>query len=299
MKNIRNWIMNPIMVKDLRVSSRSGKLAAAIFAYELVLAVVFLFVVGIAGSSSLGHVQTYRGMAAMFPVLSAVQLVIIVVILPIMTASSISGEKERQTFDILLTTTMTPRQIIFGKMMSSVIRVMIFFVGSIPMMAVSFILGGMSWGYLFIMLLAAFIFSIFSASVGMLASTIGKKSITCIIIAYVLYFAYHQLTGIPTILIGLLSVASSSYFGISIMMLFNPVVAVVDMFVLMLQGEGIFTYANSALGTGGWLWVIGSWVVMLAVSVLFMEIAAFRIDPIKGYKSSEKGLKTVNKLQGQ
>lgn len=293
--NIRKKIkINPIVKKDLRIISRGMKFTWGLFAYEAILGVVFLFVLLFAFDTNFtygqfGYTRSYETLVSLFPVLSAVQFGIIALILPIMTASSISGEKERQTFDLLLTTVMTPRQIIMGKLMSAVLRVMVFIVASIPLMAVSFTLGGLSWGNLFIMLIASFVFAFFAGAVGMLASTIGKKTLSCIIIAYVIYFAFHQLSTIPTILIGLLAVTGADWV-ISLLMIFNPVVAIVDMFVLMFAGEGLFGNVGSGFmsGFGGWLWVIISGVVIMGISFIMLEVAANRIDPLHGYKIKNK-----------
>ena len=133
--------------------------------------------------------------------------------------------------------------------------------------------------------IAAFVFAFFAGAVGMLASTIGKKTLSCIIIAYVIYFAFHQLSTIPSVLIGVFA-ASGAEWVISLLMIFNPVVAVIDMFVLMFSGEGIF---DNVFGSfGGWIWVILSGVVIMGISFVMLEIAAHRIDPLHGYTISRK-----------
>jgi len=293
----KKFKINPIVKKDLRIISRSMKFSWGLFAYEAILGIVFLFVLMFAFESGYGYTRSYETLVSLFPILSAVQFGIITLILPIMTASSISGEKERQTFDLLLTTVMTPRQIIMGKLMSAVIRVMIFIIASIPLMAVSFTLGGLGWGNLFIMLAAAFVFAFFAGAVGMLASTIGKKTLSCIIIAYVIYFAFHQLSSIPSILIGIFAVTGADWI-ISLLMVFNPVVAVVDMFVLMFQGEGIFDNVGGFMGNfGGWFWVILSGVVIMGVSFIMLEVAARRIDPLRGYAIGKKEKKIMEQAR--
>ncbi len=295
MNSRKKFKINPIVKKDLRIISRSMKFSWGLFAYEAILGVVFLFVLMFAFDNGYGYTGSYETLVSLFPILSGVQFGIVMLILPIMTASSISGEKERQTFDLLLTTVMTPRQIIMGKLMSAVLRVMVFIVASIPLMAVSFTLGGLSWRNLFIMLIASFVFAFFAGSVGMLASTIGKKTLSCIIIAYVIYFAFHQLSTIPTILIGVMA-ASGAEWIISLLMIFNPVVAVVDMFVLMFQGEGLFDDFGSMGSFGGWLWVILSGAAIMGISFIMLEVAARRIDPLKGYTIGKKEKKQMQQI---
>ena len=187
---------SPIIKKDLKVISRSMKFSWGLFAYIVALAIVF-FLTYSTFSYSYGrgsrNTEIYEGFVYFFPVVGSVQLSIIGLIVPIITASSISGEKERKTMDVLLTTTITERQIILGKIGSAVVRVMTFIIASIPLMSVSFIMGGLSWIALFEYIFLAIIFAFMTGSIGILCSSICKKSITSIILSYVIYFGIYGL----------------------------------------------------------------------------------------------------------
>jgi ABC-2 type transport system permease protein len=71
------------------------------------------------------------------------------VVVPVRTASAISGEKERQTFDIMMTTSMTGFSIIMGKVLTAMIQSMFYVVAGLPIVALAFVIGGLSWGNLF------------------------------------------------------------------------------------------------------------------------------------------------------
>ena len=86
---------------------------------------------------------------SLYPVLAITQIMIIAIVIPVQTSSAISGEKERQTFDIMMTTSMTPFSIIMGKVGIAVVQGLFFIVASLPVMALTFVIGGMSWSYLF------------------------------------------------------------------------------------------------------------------------------------------------------
>lgn len=280
--------INPIVKKDLRVISRSMKIAWGIFAYETVLAIIFFFAIYIIfdAFSSYGYTSDYQDFMSLFPILAAVQFGIIALIMPIITASAISGEKEKQTFDILLTTVMTPRAIVRGKVESAVIRMMVFIVGSIPLMALSFTIGGLSWWNLLVTMIAFLIFAILTGSIGIFASTLTKKSITSIILTYVFYFVVGNMSVIPTLIVVLGSTFSQGSI-VSILMLINPVAAIIEMFVLMLGGDDIFS--GNAIGFwSGWGWVVLSGVMMLLMSWGLQRLAAWRIDPLHGYLITEK-----------
>ena len=285
--------INPIVKKDLKVISRSMKIAWGVFIYEMVLALIFFFAIYIIfdAASSYGYTSDYQDFMALFPVIAGAEFCIIALIMPIITASAISGEKEKQTFDLLMTTVMTPRAIVRGKVESAVIRMMVFIVGSIPLMALSFTIGGLEWWNLLVTMIAFLVFAILTGSIGIFASTLTKKSITAIILTYVFYFIFANMSVVPTLIVVLTSTFTSGNV-VSILMLINPVAAVIEMFMLMLGGDTLFS--GNPLGFwSGWGWVVLSGVAMLLLSWGLQRLAAWRIDPLHGYIIQEKRKKKV------
>ena len=108
--------LNPIIKKDVKVQSRSMKICFGVFAYELVLALVFFFAMFVIQENNVYSTRNiYSDLVTLYPILAVTQFMILGVIVPVRTASAISGEKERQTFDIMMTTGMTPFSVISGK----------------------------------------------------------------------------------------------------------------------------------------------------------------------------------------
>ena len=104
-----NLRINPIIKKDLQVTVRNMRFSWALFAYEGVLALAFLMALAVIkeeNSGIYGSANFYSELIYLFPIIGIVQVCIVTLIVPIITASAISGEKERQTFDIMLTTCM-------------------------------------------------------------------------------------------------------------------------------------------------------------------------------------------------
>lgn len=98
---------NPIVKKDLQVTARSMRFSWGLFAYDAVLVLAFLLATAVIQASCDNYYSSgniYSKLIYLFPVLAVAQVCIVALIVPIITASSISGEKERQTFDIMLTT---------------------------------------------------------------------------------------------------------------------------------------------------------------------------------------------------
>ena len=291
---VLNKLVNPIVKKDLRVISRSMKYSWGLFAYEAVLALAFcLTMLTVSSMSSYSGVSRnldiYEGYIAFFPVVGIAQLCIISLIVPIITASSISGERERGTLDVLLTTSITPLEIIIGKISSAVLRVMIFVIASVPLMAVSFIMGGLSWITLLEYIVLSFIFAIFTGSIGTMCSALCKKTIPAIIMAYVIYGVIYGGCYLPMVVLAIIFDSLDDMFLVMIFQLINPVTSFLLFFANKLSGEDImdlFFYASNYSSFWSWLfntnvWLVISSIFQLGVAALAIWIAARKIRPGK------------------
>ncbi len=300
--------LNPIVKKDVRVQSRSMKICWGVFAYDAILALVFFLAMAIIRQEirySDGNV--YGAMVWLYPILGVTQLVILGVVVPVRTASSISGEKERQTFDIMMTTGMTPFSVILGKVMTAIVQSMFFVVASMPIMALCFTIGGMSWSYLFWFLAVAFLVSFFAASIGILCSSICRKSISAVIMSYGFYLLFFLGTVLPSILyqIFYINLSYSSYYNgwgnTPLFLLLNPFIYLSEFFAQVMVGRSVVSelfgggMSGAILGqvATGYRWMIVSSVLFMAVSVLFLLAAARRIDPVRNYGGKRKRQKSA------
>jgi len=287
--------LNPIVKKDLQVTARSMRFSWGLFAYEAVVALAFLL-----GLSSIqsgvdgyyGDGNIYQELINLFPVLAIAQVCIVSLIVPVMTASSISGEKERQTFDIMMTTCMSPLSIVFGKVSSAVLRVLFYVMGSLPVMALSFVVGGLSWSVLFYFVLAVIVLSVFAGSIGILCSSLCRRSISAVILTFVMYFVLNILTFCPLFVYLFRSWEEESMGECLLPLLFNPNVFFEEFFMQVMTGESILgstgesNFIKTEVGyltycfTYGKVWVFLSAGCILLLAFLFMLIAAWRIDPL-------------------
>lgn len=299
--------LNPIVKKDVKVQARSMKICWGVFAYELILALVFFLAMSIIqGESRYSSGNIYSAMVWLYPVLAVTQLIILGLVVPVRTASAISGEKERQTFDIMMTTCMSPFSIIMGKVMTAIVQGMFFVVASMPVMALPFIIGGMSWAYLFWFLGIALLVSLFSASIGILCSSLCKKSIGAVIMSYVFYLIFFLGTAVPLIIFEIV-VANLNYtlgsvpqfvesYGANffLFMLLNPAIYLVEFFARIMTGRSLVDNMASSMGTqnkgpivwatSGYWWLILATVLFVGISFLFLWIASRRINPVRGQR---------------
>ena len=284
---------NPIVKKDLQVTARSMRLSWGLFAYEAVLTMTFLLALSIIQEESRSFYSSsnvYGYLIYLFPALSIAQVCIVALVVPVMTASAISGEKERQTFDIMLTTCMSPFSIVLGKVMSAVLRILFFVVAGMPIMALAFVVGGLSWSYLFYFVLTIILLSVFSGSIGILCSALCRRSITAVILSYVFYFGVYGLTFLPMILRLFLSQAEKMGESMLIL-LFNPIIFYEEFFMQLMTGESLFgakgsNFSRSEVGfltyhlSQGRTWMFLSAICILLLSFLLLLAAAWKVNPM-------------------
>ncbi len=283
--------INPIVKKDLQVSSRSMRLAWGLFAYEAILTIAFLLAMLVIQEDSRSLYRSgniYNSMVYLFPVIAIAQICIIALITPIITASSISGEKERQTFDVMLTTAMSPLSIVFGKVTSAVIRIMFYVLGSLPIMALSFVVGGLGWSTLLSYLGTVLLLAVFSGSIGIFCSAICRKSITAVILSFVCYFVVYGMTFLPLLLRFILGYNDGGETLLAL--LWNPGAFFEEYFMLTMTGESLLsgTLAFSKDDVGAityWLmknelWMYVSAGCILILTVVFMLMAAWKVNPM-------------------
>lgn len=281
--------VNPIIKKDLRVSSRSMKLAWELFGYVAIQAGVFILM--FSALRSLGGytygVEMYQSFIAFFPVLAITQLGIISISIPVITASSVSGEREKGTLDTLLTTTTSYFSIVFGKMMSAVIRIMIFILASIPLMAISFMVGGLSWAVLIEFIFHAFVFAILAGSIGVYCSSKCKKTISSVLLSFGIYFLIAGASFVPMIVVYIMfansgyNVLENALRSTFILQLINPVMSFVAFFFMRLTSEDIIEDVFDTIFLGNTnVWLVLSVICQLALAYFFLRRAANRINPL-------------------
>lgn len=289
--------VNPIVKKDVKIQARSMRISWGIFAYVGILAVVyFIAMLIIQAEAKYSFDNIYSQIVGLYPVLAVTQIIILGLIIPVRTASAISGEKDRQTFDIMMTTSMTPFSIIFGKTVSAVIMGMFYVVSGMPVMALSFVIGGMSWSYLLWFVFIALLVSFFAASIGIFCSSICKKTITAVILTYAIYGFFFMVTALPSLFAAIMgySLKITGWFY-----LINPFVYLTEFFDwAMCENSMVFDLMgwSGSIGNAHYSWMAASTLLFIGISFLFLLFAAKRINPLSKGRA-KRAAKKISKMQ--
>jgi ABC-type transport system involved in multi-copper enzyme maturation permease subunit len=135
-------LYNAVVGKELRTRMRGWRSIAIISAYMAVLGAIAIgFLVQQAGptagqSSSVG-IQLFQALAGF-------QLFLILFITPASTAGAISGERQRQTWDLLLVTRLSTFGIIWGKLVAGLAFNVLLIFASLPLFSLVFLFGGVA-----------------------------------------------------------------------------------------------------------------------------------------------------------
>ena len=297
--------INPILKKELTIGSRSIKMPVAIFFYDLILALCSFVILLIVRIEALdGRNLDLKALGYVYPILMCVQAVILYVVIPVITASSVSGERERQTLDIMLTTPVKPIQIIAGKLATAITQVFLFVFSSLPMISLAFLFGGIGWVNLIYMLGVMLVISIFAGSIGIFCSSVFKKTLPSIIVTLVIELAFVFGTLILYWVANIFYMYHMNSHGIEkqtlslvfpVLLVANPAALVTD-YLFRVFGPGGFFYSieseksytdydisvlENVLIQAWNNWMIPSILALLGVSLFFEKMAAKKIDPLQ------------------
>lgn len=180
--------INPLLGKELRIRMRNWRTFGMISLYLLVLggfAVLFF----LSNFYSLGRGTSLAEVGRnLFTFLSVSQFIIVIFLVPALAGNAISGEKERQTIDLLVCTQLTPFRIVTGKLTAALSAVVLLIFASLPLYGFVFLLGGVSPGEvlkLFIIVLGT---ALLVGCWSLMFSALFRRTVAAIVASYVLLF---------------------------------------------------------------------------------------------------------------
>ena len=173
---------NPVLIRELLVNLRSPRAFMLQFIYVVVPRGGRLFLLadgrGEARQVSSGVAQR------LFELFFLGQFFLVALVAPTFAAGSITGEKERKTYEMLLASPLKPSTILVGKLLSSLTYLVILILSSLPLMILCFLLGGIllseiARAYL-VLILAAGTFGLLSVA----CSSYFRRTSSALVVSY-------------------------------------------------------------------------------------------------------------------
>jgi len=194
---------NPVIGRELRVRVRVGRgyLLQAFYLAFLILIVALAYQAAIGDNPDLRNpVRVQEALVEFYRVVMAMLIALIVLIAPALTANAITLERERKTMDLLLATPLTARQLLVGKLVGSFAFIVLLLALTLPVSAVSVLLGGVSFPELLKAYLLIASGGLVLCAIGLFTSAYARNSTLAVLWSYLRVGGFLGATGILVIL---------------------------------------------------------------------------------------------------
>ena len=176
---------NPVYRRESRVSARSIRIPMVLMVFNGVLsAVALLNMYSVISQVKAAASIQYTSFMEMYELLASIEFIMLLFIMPALTAAAVSGERERQTLDLMLTTLLTPAQIIWGKLLNALSVMGLLVLSSFPPISMVLVFGGITWMDLAALLLCYMAVALVAGSMGICFSAVFKRSTLASVVTY-------------------------------------------------------------------------------------------------------------------
>jgi ABC-2 type transport system permease protein len=175
----RNFIENPVTVKELRSRMRGRRAFVVLTIHVLAVSglISLVYLVYAAATDSMYGPDARQAGKTIFFTIVMMQTFLVALIGPSFTAGAISGEKERQTYDLLRTTLLSAKALVWGKLVSALSYVLLLILALIPLQSIAFLLGGVALTELLLSQLLILTAAVAYALVGLFYSSLFRSTL--------------------------------------------------------------------------------------------------------------------------
>ena len=175
---------NPVLQRELLVNLRSGRSFLLLAGYQLLLALVVL----VAWPSDVRLDLTSNPASAkkLVDLFFLGQYVIASLMAPSFAAGTITGEKERKTYEMLLASPLRPGAIVIGKMVASLTHLGMLIIASLPIIVLCLPLGGVSVYEVLAAYLGLIVSVILFGAIGVLCSSYFSRTSSSLVVSYLI-----------------------------------------------------------------------------------------------------------------
>jgi ABC-type transport system involved in multi-copper enzyme maturation permease subunit len=278
------WIRAQGMIaKELRGRMRGARAFVVLTVYLLFLAGFTLMLYFLASLGAASNPTAPAG-KPVFIGLVAFVLGLVCFLAPSFTAGVISGERERQTYDLLMTTPLSLPLIVAAKLFSALAYVFLLILAALPLMSVSLFLGGVAPEEVLIAFVMICASALVFGTIGLCFSAWARSTIGAAALAYgammLPVVALPILAGTAAVSLGVALAGNSPsptmiailYYGGGFIASLNPFIAGAFTEILILSNQPLFfSTAPNPLG-GGTVLIVGPWLIYTVMALIFTVI---------------------------
>ena len=250
-----------LLTKELRLRFRSERVIWVLVVYILFLGAIGIIQLANATANTNSYWNSMSSVGStLYNLLSIVQFLLIIFITPAFTATTINGEKERQTYDLLLGSRLSSFTLAGGKLLAGLMNVLLLVAAAIPLFSLVFFFGGVSLEE-FLATLVILCTTVFTfGTISLFLSAILRRPAASTATAYVVCLLW---LGFP-LLLQAMFIANQTSTLVDVM---TPLANVHPFLALMSIQPGINW---NVPGWWGWpTWVVFACVNMLVTVVIF------------------------------
>ncbi len=252
-----------LLTKELRLRLRRERTMWIIILYILLMGLLGWFYLS---NNSNYNSTNNNGLSSvgtsLYTILSLVQLILLIFITPSFTSTAVNGEKERQTYDMLLCSRLSAFSLVTGKLAAGLMNALLLICASIPLFSLVFFFGGVSPAQVMNALVVFVATTFLIGTIGIFCSTIFTRPTVSTAVTYLVSLLWMFLP----ILISIVLFSSSG--GIHFLQLYptqakilfagNPLVALTNTYPNDLSTSPLSFLYSMGAGYGPGYGLVGS-----------------------------------------
>lgn len=293
-RNFLSRIMdNPVITKELkgRMRGRQGFIIIgsylALISFFIVVIYLFLAVDGTIANGNPGFLQIVG--KVIFSTVVLLELLMLGFIGPALTAGAISSERERKTIDLLRTSLLSARALVFGKLSSAVVFLLLLIFTAIPVQSLAFFLGGVGLAEMAVSTLMLVVTAIFFCTLGLFFSSFSQRTLIAtvfsyasILLSFIVFIIFLFFIGVlgsysnPSVLVENI-VTATMWFLFST----NPFFAAVMSEAILIEDQSLFITTSNIIGTSSFP-LLSPWIIYVVfytiLTILLIGLSVYFVN---------------------
>jgi ABC-2 type transport system permease protein len=154
----------------------------------------------VVGSRSPGGASVMADLGkTVFGTVVLIEIFMVTFITPAFTSGTISGERERMTYELLRTTLLPARKVVLGKLASALTYMCLLILAAVPLESLAFVLGGVTVEELALALILLLVTAFAFAVIGLFFSAFARTTLVSTVLTYAT--ALLMVIGLPVLML--------------------------------------------------------------------------------------------------